>query len=641
MNQRLLTISTLLLLSVLLSAQVPFAFRYQASLRDKFNEPVNNEVTFDIKLFADNNAVDEIYSETHITEPDTNGLVAFSIGNGATNDDFSSITWAEGPYYIQVLLDNEEISYSQLVSVPYAMHAQTATELHNLQSPTETNDPATKGYVDSLSLAPKDLETSSSGDTLTIGNTQIVIPGMSSNNADKYESQLVLGGSYNECLISTLQCNDGGFILLGMTQSGNGDVSDFKGDADIWVIKLSKELDIAWSKTLGGSSYDNAKLIIEEEDGYLVGGTTESNDGDVTSNNGEFDIWLVKLNLDGTMAWQNNYGGAGTEFLNDIIPLEEGGYIIGATTFSNGDDILWLNGECDIWIFELNISHSIINSKTFGGTKYDALLSMELNSDNSINLYGTSSSNDGEIVENNGSLDFVTIQVDRDLELIEQECYGESINEQLTYASSTLLAGNSFAENWSIGTGNEYKNIRIENISDSPWSKQLGGSNNDVFIDIVTKNDTIIILGQSASFDGDITNSNGGQDLWLIELLPNGDISKNTTLGGTYDESPKVIKPLSNGGWIIGGEAESSDGDLTLNAGQKDIWLIKTDKDFNIIWQESYGGSYTEILQDLFIINDSEFVICGSTSSNDYSITGLHDKAGESSDIWVLKVNAE
>jgi hypothetical protein len=88
---------------------------------------------------------------------------------------------------------------------------------------------------------------------------------------------------------------------------------------------------------------------------------------------------------------------------------------------------------------------------------------------------------------------------------------------------------------------------------------------------------------------------------------------------------------------LIGAESESFDGDLTNNSGEKDIWIVKVDNNFNIVWQKSYGGSYNESLKDLLIIDDKNFIICGTTSSNDYKITGLHDKAGKSSDIWVLQ----
>lgn len=681
MKKTLLSTVSFLFLSLAILAQVPYAFRYQASVRDDRNKPIIEEVRFDILLFVDASATEEIYSESHTLEPDTNGLVAFSIGEGLTNDNFSSIVWGDGPYYIQVLLDGEEISFSQLVSVPYAMHAQTADKIHNLQSPVLSNDPTTKAYVDnsvgkmqdslnttlnykltetslsidqallsskayadSLAITPKDLDVVSSGDTLVIGNTKLVIPGMSSDNQPKYQQQYVLGGSYNEQLVKTLQCQDSSYLLIGLTYSGNGDIVDFKGDADIWMIKLSKNFTIEWTKTLGGSRYDNPHLVIEESDGFLIGATTESSDGDIKSSNGEFDIWLVKLNPSGDILWQNTYGGAGTEFINAIIPKGDGSYFIGATTFSNGGDVTYQNGESDIWVFELNVRKEITNSVSIGGSKYDALTSMTYD-DNTLMLYGTSSSNDGSILQNNGVLDFVSIELNEELEVLNQECLGSTTNEQLTHihatSQGTLLAGSSFSDNWSITRGNALKNIYLEHAGNTSWNTQLGGSGSDILVDLIITNDTITILAQTSSQNGDINDSKGAADIWIFSLTPEGDIAKSKVLGGTYDETPRVLKPLKNGEWLVGSESESLDGDLTTNAGEKDIWIIKLDKDFNIIWKKSYGGSYNELLTDIIVIDNNNFIICGSTSSNDYSITGLHDKAGKSSDIWLLKTTIE
>jgi hypothetical protein len=259
---------------------------------------------------------------------------------------------------------------------------------------------------------------------------------MSSDNSSKYSKQRVLGGSYNETLVKSIPCQDSGFLLMGTTQSANGDIQDFNGDADIWMIKLSESLNIEWTKTLGGSRYDNPVLVLEEKDGYLIGATTESNDGDISQHNGEFDIWLVKVDFSGAIVWQNTYGGAGTEFINAIIPKEDGGYFIGATTFSNGGDVSYLNGESDIWIFELDENKEITHTLSIGGSRYDALTSMTINTD-ILSLYGTSSSNDGTILKNNGALDFVSIKINKNLEIIEQICLGKTTNEQLQFTRKT------------------------------------------------------------------------------------------------------------------------------------------------------------------------------------------------------------
>ena len=658
----------ILILTISVRAQVPYAFRYQASVRDDENRAINEELDFQISLFADADANEEIYSEQHIVKPDTNGLVAFSIGEGLSNYDFSEITWAEGPYYIEVTLDDEVISYSQLLSVPYAMHAQTADKLHDLQTPVFANDPTTKMYVDqnllntidslnkslkiaiakansyadSLAITPKDLEISYNGDTLAIGDKKIIIAGIASGNTEKYKEQLVLGGSYNEGITKVLHTSDKGFLLLGSTLSGNGDVQGAKGDTDIWLIKLSKTLNVEWKKTLGGNAYDNGVLAIEETDGYLIGATTESNDGDISKNKGEFDILLIKVDKTGKTLWSKTYGGPGTEFLNAIIPNNDGTYYIGATTFSKSGDIKYANKESDIWIFKTDNTLDISPlNVTIGGSRFDILHSMKMTEDGKIELFGSSSSSDNGILNNKGGLDFIHLTLDTNLDILEQDCYGTKTNEQLQKISENILVGHSYSGDWNISEGNSLKNIYVCKLGNNGFEKAYGGSGNDLIKDIVTQNDTTTILSQTYSHDGDITENKGAADAWILQINKDGKTLKSKTIGGTYDETPKLIKKLPDGNWIIAGESESFDGNLKSNSGNKDIWLAKTNSNFEILWQQNYGGSYDEKIVDLHIIDANNFIIFGTTSSNDYGITGLHDKEGKSSDIWVLKTQIQ
>ena len=107
-----------------------------------------------------------------------------------------------------------------------------------------------------------------------------------------------MGGSYQDDVNSKKQTSDGGYIIAGLTDSNDGDVSGNHGDYDSWVVKLSSSGAIQWQKCLGGSDYDGASSIQQTSDGgYIVAGGTMSNDGDVSGNHGGADFWVVKLSL--------------------------------------------------------------------------------------------------------------------------------------------------------------------------------------------------------------------------------------------------------------------------------------------------------------------------------------------------------
>ncbi|HRN42420.1 MAG TPA: hypothetical protein PK649_10165, partial [Vicingus sp.] len=75
-----------------------------------------------------------------------------------------------------------------------------------------------------------------------------------------------------------------------------GDVTGNHGSTDYWVVKLDSVGTITWQKSFGGAGSDYAYIIHQTTDGgYVVGGESDSQDGDVTGNHGGYDYWVVKL----------------------------------------------------------------------------------------------------------------------------------------------------------------------------------------------------------------------------------------------------------------------------------------------------------------------------------------------------------
>ena len=109
------------------------------------------------------------------------------------------------------------------------------------------------------------------------------------NPSGIFQWQKVLGGRDREESFSIQQTSDDGYILIGSTDSDNtGDVGSNHGESDIWVVKLSPGGDIQWQKVLGGAGFESGRSIEQTTDGgYILIGSTESdNTGDVGSNHG-------------------------------------------------------------------------------------------------------------------------------------------------------------------------------------------------------------------------------------------------------------------------------------------------------------------------------------------------------------------
>src|SRR6185436_8116718 len=125
------------------------------------------------------------------------------------------------------------------------------------------------------------------------------------------------------------QTTDGGYIVAGNSASNDGNVSGGHGSDDYWVVKLSSEGSIAWQQCYGGSDSDVARYVQQTADGgYVVIGFALSNDGDVTGNHGNNDIWVIKTNSSGTLQWQKCFGSSADDFGRWVNQTVDGGYLI-------------------------------------------------------------------------------------------------------------------------------------------------------------------------------------------------------------------------------------------------------------------------------------------------------------------------
>jgi uncharacterized protein (TIGR02145 family) len=123
--KRIFTVVSAVIMTAVLFGQVPSNFKYQAVLRDASgNVRVNSNVSIDVAILQGSAIGTQIFIETHVVNTNEFGLVNMEIGS--KNQGFSEIEWSAGPYFIKISVDNIEMGTSQLLSVPYALHAKTA-----------------------------------------------------------------------------------------------------------------------------------------------------------------------------------------------------------------------------------------------------------------------------------------------------------------------------------------------------------------------------------------------------------------------------------------------------------------------------------------------------------------------------------
>jgi hypothetical protein len=223
-----------------------------------------------------------------------------------------------------------------------------------------------------------------------------------------------IGGSLYDAGYSVVQTNDGGYAIAGFTSSKDGDISSNQGTTDFLVVKLNASGNKQWVKTYGGMAEDYAMSIIATADGgYALAGYTSSVNGDVTSNHGSSDLWVMKLDASGSKQWAKTFGGSDSETHGSIISSPDGGYVVATITGGNDGDVTgYHGGVSDIWVVKLNGSGSKVWAKTFGGSAYEEALGISSTIDGRVVVCGETESTDGDVSGNHGTTDMWMFNLD-------------------------------------------------------------------------------------------------------------------------------------------------------------------------------------------------------------------------------------
>ena len=398
-----------------------------------------------------------------------------------------------------------------------------------------------------------------------------------------------VGGTGNDFANSVVQTNDGGFVVAGVTYSTDGDVTGQHGSGDFWVVKLSSQGILQWQNALGGPATDFGWEIEKTADGgFVVVGFAAANGGDVTGNHGNADVWVTKLNANGLLQWQKSLGGSESDRGFSIQQTTDGGYIVAGHTRSNDGDVLGNHGGEDFWIVKLSSSGSIQWEKSLGGTLDESAFGVIQSSDGGYIAVGTTFSNNGNVTGNHGSGDFWVVKMSDSGNLLWQRTYGGSNHDSANSIRQTsdggyIVAGFTLSNDGDVSSNNgiyDFWVIKIEQNGTLQWQKTFGGSNSDYVHDIqLTPDGGFVVTGETESNNGDVSGNHGLTDHWMARLNSVGELQWQKTLGGSDEEFGGVVQVTSDNGFVMAGTTYSSDGDVSQNSGNGDFWVVKLEQD--------------------------------------------------------------
>jgi hypothetical protein len=403
--------------------------------------------------------------------------------------------------------------------------------------------------------------------------------------APAIEWQDSFGGSGSDWAYAVTHTTDGGYVLAGQSNSNNGDVSGNHGAEDIWVAKISSTGNLEWQRSLGSGGTEWADSIQQTQDGgFIIAGRSNTNGGDVTGNHGSYDFWVLKLNASGTLLWQKSLGGSSLDVAKYAIETSDNGFLIVGSTSSNDGDVTATNALESVWVVKTNPVGVIEWQKTYGGSNNESANYIQPTTDGGFILTGYSDSNDGDLTANNGALDIWVFKIDAGGNLLWQKSYGGSANDTGQNAKQTsdggyIIAGTTLSNDGDVSGNNGFIDgwlVRLDSTGNLLWQRAFGGSDIDTLEEVqLTPNGGFVIAGITESNNGDVSGNHGMFDYWTLLVNSTGTIVWQRPLGGSGSDSGYAISLTSDGGYCIAGASESNDGDVSGNNGQHDFWLVK------------------------------------------------------------------
>ncbi len=289
---------------------------------------------------------------------------------------------------------------------------------------------------------------------------------------------------------SIIKRSTGGYVVTGTTDyTGAPSFHEdyFAGvPHDIYFAKVGTNGAVIWDRAFGSSETNTGNAVMEASDGdFIIAGSSNGNGShfvtsDVTTHLGGSDFWVFKIDsATGNIEWQSVLGGSGYEEIYSMTTTNDGNYIVAGKTNSTNGQVLGNHGGYDFWIVKISSADgSLIWQKCLGGTGNEYAFDIKNTDDGGYIVTGPTTSTDGDVSGNHGSEDIWVVKLDEGGNLLWQKCLGGSAGDR-------------------------------RNEFESPLESPMILADDD---------DGYTVASSTLSNDGDVSDNNGGYDMWLAKL---------------------------------------------------------------------------------------------------------------------------
>ena len=329
--------------------------------------------------------------------------------------------------------------------------------------------------------------------------------------------------------------------------------------------------------------------------------------------------------------WNKSYSGNSQDDPHRIYESPDGNFLtVGITYSTQFDSITSIYETNNIWLIYTDPNGEIIWHNTYGGNLYELPTEAFFHENGDITIIGYSSSYDGDVQNHHGDFenyDIWIFTINSKGEILRSNCIGTEANEFCNYASQTSEGG------YLLACGKEVMKddiiyqtliVKTDSLGIEEWSFQLDLDDYNVteFVKQIAENEFLIMGYTVANIDGQLHYSEefgGYPDYFAFVVDRNGNILKSKYFGGTRLEELKQVLESPDGGYLLLGQTESPDGDVTGYSWNEmycstcpDLWVLKISENFEIEWERAFGSYYEDYMGRGIINQKGNLVVIGT-----------------------------
>jgi PKD repeat protein len=357
-------------------------------------------------------------------------------------------------------------------------------------------------------------------------------------------------GDYASSAYEVISTDDGGYLIAGNT-------TDSSDNSDVFVVKVDQDGDIEWQNQVGGRIDDHASTAVQAHDGgYIVAGYKSM------VGSGGNGLWIIKFDKGGDKLWQTSYGDSIDDRALDIVATNDGEYAIAGYTETVG------NNQRDAWLMKINDRGVLKWNETYASEGYDyteaaalvqtndggyALAGQTYDIPDFADAFVVKTDDEGDVQWKNtyGFVDF------DDIDTLDANSYATDIVQ--TADGNYTFVGQFLGNRGAIGN--------LKSNGETGWWNVWNSYESDTIESFATTPDGGYILAQRSS-NGEASilrkTDNKGKSEW----------KKQFKAQSTYDSTGRRIArdviTTRDGNYLFAGEYKSVD------ASTSSAWLTKT-----------------------------------------------------------------